>query len=144
MYCFLFTWVILLYYLLSQGGIRCHIDDLCVIHVFYADDLCLVALCAIALQKPIILCYEYSIGIDINLDVLKSYDFIIICVYGPTGSDGHEWMVPTRTLVAHHFWPFEAKECCMIAWGPVQPANGRPPTRTTSGWAGDPPTDLCL
>ena len=60
-----------------------------------------------------------------------THDFIIICVYGPTGSDGHEWMVPTRTLIAHHFWPFESKGV-LYAWGPVQPASG-PPTRTTSG-----------
>ena len=63
--------------------------------------------------------------------LVLTHDFIIICVYGPTGSDGHEWMVPTRTLVAHHFWPFEAKGV-LYARGPVQPANG-PPTRTTSG-----------
>ena len=60
-----------------------------------------------------------------------THDFIIIYVYGPTGSDGHEWMVPKRTLVAHQFWPFEAKGV-LYAWGLVQPANG-PPTRTTSG-----------
>ena len=29
--------------------------------------------------------------------------FIITCVYGPTSSDGHEWVIPKRTLVAHHF-----------------------------------------
>ena len=66
-----------------------------------------------------------------SIILVFTHDFIIIYVYGPTGSDGHEWMVPTRTLVAHHFWPFEAKEV-LYAWGPVQPANG-PPTRTTSG-----------
>ena len=49
--------------------------------------------------------------------LVLTYDFIITCVYGPTGSDGHEWMVPTRTLVAHHFWPFEAKGV-LYAWGP--------------------------
>ena len=63
--------------------------------------------------------------------LVLTHDFIITCVYGPTGSDGHEWMVPTRTLVAHHFWPFEAKGV-LYACGPVQTANG-PPTRTTSG-----------
>ena len=35
--------------------------------------------------------------------LVLTHDFIIICVYGPTGSDGQEWMVPTRTLVALHF-----------------------------------------
>ena len=42
-------------------------------HVFYADDLCLMAPCAIALQELINLCYEYSIGIDMNFNALKSY-----------------------------------------------------------------------
>ena len=63
--------------------------------------------------------------------LVLTHDFIIICVNGPTGSDGQKWMVPTRTLVAHHFWPFEAKGG-LYAWGPVQPANG-PLTQTTSG-----------
>ena len=35
--------------------------------------------------------------------LVLTHDFIITCVYGPTGSDGHEWVIPTRTLVAHHF-----------------------------------------
>ena len=47
--------------LLSQSGVGCHIDDLCINHVFYADDLCLMAPCAIALQELINLCYDYSI-----------------------------------------------------------------------------------
>ena len=29
--------------LLSQSGIGCHIDDICINHVLYADDLCLMA-----------------------------------------------------------------------------------------------------
>ena len=59
--------------LLSQSGIGCHIDDLCINHVFYADDICLMAPCAIALHELINLCYEYSIGIDMNFNTLKSY-----------------------------------------------------------------------
>ena len=62
-----------LFVLLSRSGIGCHIDDLCINHVFYADDLCLKAPCAIALQELINLCYEYSIGIDMNFNALKSY-----------------------------------------------------------------------
>ena len=51
-------------FILSESGIGCHIDDLCINHVFYADDLCLMAPCAIALQELIGLCYEYSVDID--------------------------------------------------------------------------------
>ena len=62
--------------------------------------------------------------------LVLTHDFIIICVYGPTGSDGHERKdadAALRTI----FVPFEAKGV-LYAWGPVQPANG-PPTQTTSG-----------
>ena len=61
--------------LLSQSGIGCHSDHrhVCINHVIYADDLCLMASCAIALQELINLCYEYSIGIDMNCNALKSY-----------------------------------------------------------------------
>ena len=67
-------------------------------------------------------------------------DFISICVYGPRGSDGHERKDADAALRTM-FVPFEAMGV-LYAWGPVQPANG-PPTRTTSGQAGDPPTNLC-
>ena len=59
--------------LLSRSGIGCHIDDLCINHVFYANDHCLMAPCAIAFQELINLCYEYSIGKDMNFNTLKSY-----------------------------------------------------------------------
>ena len=63
--------------LLSQSGIGCHIDDLCINHVFYANDPCQMFFCAIALQELINLCYEYSIGIDVNFNALKSYLYCI-------------------------------------------------------------------
>ena len=62
--------------------------------------------------------------------LVLTHDYIITCVYGPTGSDGHEWTdadAALRTILM----PFEAKGV-LYAWGPVQPANG-PPTRITSG-----------
>ena len=59
--------------LLSRSGIGCHIDDLCINYVFYADNICLMAPCTIALQQLINLCYEYCIGIDMNFNALKSY-----------------------------------------------------------------------
>ena len=42
-------------------------------HVFYADDLCLMAPCEIALQELINICYKYSIEIDMNFNALKSF-----------------------------------------------------------------------
>ena len=66
--------------------------------------------------------------------LVLTHDFIIICVYGPTSSDGHERKdadAALRTI----FVPFEAKGV-LYAWGPVQPANG-PPTQL-------PPTRLVI
>ena len=60
-------------FILSESEKGCHIDDLCINHVFYADDLCLMAPCAIALQELIGLCYEYSVDIDLNVNATKSY-----------------------------------------------------------------------
>ena len=62
--------------------------------------------------------------------LVLTHDFIITCVYGPTGSDRHERKdadAALRTI----FVPFVAMRV-LYAWGPVQPANG-PLTRTTSG-----------
>ena len=59
--------------ILLQSRIGCHIDNLCINHAFYTDDLCLMAPCAIALQELINLCYDYSIEIDMNFNALKSY-----------------------------------------------------------------------
>ena len=42
-------------------------------HVFYADGLCLMALCAIALQELINVCYQYSKEIDLNFNATKSF-----------------------------------------------------------------------
>ena len=59
--------------LFSQSGIGCHIEGLCINHVYYADDFCLMAPCAIALQKLINMCFKYSIEINLNFNALKSY-----------------------------------------------------------------------
>ena len=60
---------------LSQSGIGCPIDDLCIDHVFYADDLCLRTPYAIALQELInlLVCYDYSSGIDMNFNALTYF-----------------------------------------------------------------------
>ena len=46
---------------------------MCINHVFYADDLCLMAPCAIALQEMIGLYYKYNVDIDLNFNATKSY-----------------------------------------------------------------------
>ena len=49
------------------------ISDVCINHVFYADDLCLMTPCAIALHELINICCLYSIEIDLNFNATKSY-----------------------------------------------------------------------
>ena len=63
--------------LLNTSRIGCHISDVCINHVFYADDLCLMAPCAIALQELINICCLYSIEIDLNFNATKSYCMIV-------------------------------------------------------------------
>ena len=62
--------------LLNTSRIRCHINDVCINHVFYADDLCLIAPCALALQELINMCCLYSIAIDLYFNANKSYCMI--------------------------------------------------------------------
>ena len=56
--------------------------------------------------------------------LVLTHDFIITCVYGPTGSDGHERKDADDELRTI-FVPFEAKGV-LYAWGPIQPANSPP------------------
>ena len=62
--------------LLNIIRIGCHITDVCINHTFYADDLCLMAPCAVALQEMINICCLYGIEIGLNLNATKSYCMI--------------------------------------------------------------------
>ena len=59
--------------LLFKSGIGCHIDDLCINHVLYANGIFLMASYAIALQDLIGLYYEYSVEMNLNFNTTKSY-----------------------------------------------------------------------
>ena len=59
--------------LLISSGIGCFLDKVCFNHVFYVDDLCLMAPCAIALQELLNICHNYSITVDVNFNALKSF-----------------------------------------------------------------------
>ena len=59
--------------LLISSGIGCFLDKVCFNHVFYADDLCLMAPCAIAPQELLNICHSYSITVDVNFNALKSF-----------------------------------------------------------------------
>ena len=61
--------------MLNNSGIGCYVDNMCVNPAFYADDLCLMARCAIALQQLLNICHRYSIILDLNFNALKLFCF---------------------------------------------------------------------
>ena len=58
------------YFVKSQ--IRCQIDNVCVNHVMYADDICLMAPSPAALQKLINICYNISAQNNLSFNCSKS------------------------------------------------------------------------
>ena len=50
----------------------CYIDDQCMNHVTYADDICLMAPSAIGLQKMLDVCFDFSLRNDIMFNPVKS------------------------------------------------------------------------
>ena len=61
--------------MLNDSGIGCYVDNVCVNHVFYADNFCLMAPYAIALQELLSIFHKYSIIVDLNFNALKSFCF---------------------------------------------------------------------
>ena len=58
---------------LVKSQIGCHIDNVCVNHVMYADDICLMAQSHAALQKLINICYDFSIQNNLSFNSTKSF-----------------------------------------------------------------------
>ena len=59
--------------MLSRSCVGCYIDNVFVKHVFYADDLCLMAPCAIALLELLNICHSYSIIVDLNFNAKSHF-----------------------------------------------------------------------
>ena len=57
---------------LAKCKVGCFIDNVCFNHVFYADDLCILAPSAIALQKLLDISYSFGIENDIIYNPRKS------------------------------------------------------------------------
>ena len=62
----------LLYYLV-KSQIACQIDNICVNHVMYADDICLMAPSPAALQKLINICYDFGLQNNLTFNSSKSF-----------------------------------------------------------------------
>ena len=58
---------------LVESKVGCSIDNLCMNHVMYADDICLMAPSPAALQELINICYDFSVRNDLSFNSSKSY-----------------------------------------------------------------------
>ena len=65
---------------LIKRNIGCMLDKVCFNHMFYADDLCLMAPCPIALQTLLDICHEYGVEHDVIYNPLKS-----VCMFFKPG-----------------------------------------------------------
>ena len=64
--------------------------------------------------------------------LVLTHDFIIICVYGPTGSDGHDGWYQRGRWLRTIFGRLRRKECCMLGAPfsqPTAPLHELPPAR---------------
>ena len=58
---------------LVESKVGCSIDNLCMNHVMYADDICFMAPSPAALQELINICYDFSVRNDLSFNSSKSY-----------------------------------------------------------------------
>ena len=58
---------------LVKSQIGCQIDNVCVNHVMYADDICLMAPSPAALQKLINIYYDFSVQNNQSFDSSQSF-----------------------------------------------------------------------
>ena len=76
---------------LSAAKTGCIINDISIIHVFYADDLCIMSASPSGLQKLIDICFEYSLHNSLTFNSTKS----VCIVFKPKRFKLH---CPTMTL----------------------------------------------
>ena len=96
-----------LYGALSHCKAGCYINKQCMNHILYGDDTCVIAPTAIALQKLLDVCFEYSIANDLLFNPVKSM-FIVFkpCrfkLYCPTVSIGKEPLTYVNTVKCLEF-----------------------------------------
>ena len=76
----------------------CYIDDQCINHLMNADNICVMAPTAIALQKLFDVCYEYGITNDLIYNPLKSVCMVFksrrfnLLVHCTTVAIGNEYL----------------------------------------------------
>ena len=55
-----------------MSNVGCYIDDQCMNHLMYADDICILAPTAIAMLQILDICNDYCVANDIKFNSLKS------------------------------------------------------------------------
>ena len=87
---------------LSHCKAGCYINEQCMNHIMYADDVCVMAPTAIALQKLLDVCFEYSIANDLLFNPVKSVCIVFkpcrFKLYCPTVSIGTERLTYVNTV----------------------------------------------
>ena len=77
--------------LLRKCNVGCFIDNVCTNHLFYADDICILAPSAIGLQKLIDVCVSYGIDHNIIYNPLKTKCVAIL-------PQGYKLKIPSVSL----------------------------------------------
>ena len=67
--------------MLNNAGIVCHIHNCCTNHVFYADDICVIAPSPIGLQGLLNICAKFGFENDVEYNPIKS----LCMVFKPRG-----------------------------------------------------------
>ena len=62
---------------LSHCKAGCYINEQCMNHIMYADDICVMAPTAVALQKLLDVCFEYSIANNLLFNPVKSVCIVV-------------------------------------------------------------------
>ena len=98
----------------------CYFNDMCINHVLYADDICLLAPTASAMQTLLDVCYEYGIDNDIVFNPIKSVCTVFkpkaYKLYLPTvfiGSDALKFITESKYL-GFTFSDSKSDDCDML------------------------------
>ena len=98
----------------------CYFNDMCINHVLYADDICLLAPTASAMQTLLDVCYEYGIDNDILFNPIKSvctvFQYKAYKLYLPTvfiGSDALKFIKESKYL-GFTFNDSKSDDCDML------------------------------
>ena len=77
LFCLFTLYIDELSYQLNNCNLGCHINNVCVNHLFYADDLCIMAPSPVGLQRLIDICANYGFENDLLFNRSKSVCMVV-------------------------------------------------------------------